>query len=133
MDYFIIIGFLILNFFLLCNQLFDNIGKILRQRLPYLGTGIFRGNPLYHLHQPVQGNLVPVVDILLFPLGNFQFFLRVINQGCQSLLVLIADGASKFFINLSANRTGTVFQHMVKLLIFPVYIRQKMFCPLRQV
>ena len=83
---------------------------------------------LRNLYKTVQRDLIPVLNaaLILFPQDDIQFFLRIIDQRCKSFFILIAKGISKFFINLPAHGTGTVLQHMVKLLIFAVNIRDKM-------
>ena len=128
MDDFIIISFFILNFRLFRDQFFDDIGKIRRKRFSDFRARIFGRNPFRNLYKTVQRDLIPVLNaaLILFPQDDIQFFLRIIDQRCKSFFILIAKGISKFFINLPAHGTGTVLQHMVKLLIFAVNIRDKM-------
>lgn len=52
---------------------------------------------------------------------------RIVDQGCQCLLVPTAHCVCKYIIDLALYRTRSVLQHMCKRFIFPVNIRQKMF------
>ena len=74
----------------------------------------------------MERNFVPVLDIILLPGLNIQLFLGIINQGGQRFLVLLAQSVAELLINLSPDCPGTVFQHMIELLILSVNIRHKM-------
>ena len=90
MDDFVIIRFLILHLFLFRNQFLNNIGKILGKGLPHLGTGIFGGYALGHLHQPVKGDFKPVLQVFLAVLllhDQLQLLLWIINQCRQAALI----------------------------------------------
>ena len=90
MDDLIVLSFLILYLFLLRNQFFNDIREILGQRLPHLGTGILGSHSLGHLHQPVKGNLKPVLQIFLIILllhHQLQLLHGLIDQRGQAPLV----------------------------------------------
>ena len=129
-DNFVIVKLFVLNFFFFGNQLFDDIGKIVGQRLAHLGAGIFGRNAFGHLHQPVNRDLEPILQhiLILFLLTDqLQLFLRIINQRRKASFVLDTQRVAELLVDLSAHGSGAVFQHMVELLVFPVNIRQKMF------
>ena len=130
---FIVISLFILHLGLFRDQLLYDICKILWQRLADLGTRILGGNTLCDLHQTIQCDLVPVLQIVLLFHDNIQLFVGIIDQRRQTFFVLIAQSISKFFVNLAADRTGSVFQYMIELLIFPMNVCQKMLRALWQV
>ena len=109
MDNFIIVGFLVLDFRLFCDQLLDNIRKIFWQCFSDLGAGIFGRNPFSNLNQPVQCDFIPVFDIIFLLHHQFQFFLWIIDQCGKAFFVSAAQSIAKFLINLILHRAGTVF------------------------
>ena len=86
-DDLVIICLFVGDFLLLRDQLFYNIGEILGQSFPHLGTRIFGRYPLTDLNEPVQRDLVPVVQIRLLFQDPFHLPVRIINQRRQTLLV----------------------------------------------
>ena len=133
MDDLVVVRFLVLHLLLLRDQFLDHIGEVPRQRLSDLGSGIFGTHPLGDLHQPVQRDLVPVLNVFLFRAHDIQLFLRIVDQGCKRLLVPAAQRISELLVDLSSDGAGAVPQHMAELFIFPMYVRQKMLRPLRQI
>ena len=133
MDDLIIIAFLVGDLGSFCDQFLNNVGKILGQGLPHLGPGVLGGHLLGDLHQTMERDLVPVLNIILLAKHDVQLFLWIIDQCCKGFLVFIAQCVSKFLIDLTAHCTGSVLEHMVKLLILSVNICQKVFCSLGQV
>ena len=131
----VIVGLFVLNLRLLRDQLFDDIGEILWQRLAHLGSGIFRGHPLGDLYQTMQGDLIPVLDgaFILLLQHDLQLFARIIDQRRQTLLVFYAQRVAKLLVDLAPHGAGTVFQHVVELLILSVDIRHKVFRALGQI
>ena len=127
MDDLIIVCLFVLDFFLLRDQFFDDIGEILRQCLSDFGAGVFGRDTFDDLYQTMKGYFVPVLQIVLFSFHDLQFALWIIDQGCQAFFVLVADGVPEFLVDLAAYGTGTVFQDMVELFVFSVDIRQEMF------
>ena len=135
MDDLVVVGFLILYFRLLRDQFFDNIGKILRQRLAHLGPRVLGGNPFRDLNKPVQGDLVPVLDrtFVFLPQHDIQLLPRIIDQCRQALLIPDTQCIAELFVNLAPHGTGAVLQDMIELLVLPVDIRHKMLRPLGQI
>ena len=103
--------------------------------IAHLGAGVFRGDPFRDLHQPVQRDLIPILDriIVLLLHDDIQLLLRIIDQRRQTLLIPDAERIAKLLVDLPAHGAGTVFQDMVKLLILSVDIRHKMFRALGQI
>ena len=129
----VIVRSLIHDIRLLRNQLFDDIGKILRQGFPHLGAGVFAGCPLADLNQTVQGNLVPVLHVVLFPLNPVHLLLGIINKSSKSLLGLATHSIPEDIIDFTAHCSRTILEHMGKCLIFPVDIRKEMLGSFRKV
>ena len=80
-----------------------------------------------------QHDLVPVIHILFFFPDPLHLLPRIVDQGCQRLLVPTAHCVCKYIIDLALYRTRSVLQHMSKRFIFSVNIRQKMFRSFRQI
>ena len=89
----------------LVQQLFDDIGKIVRQRLAHLRTGVLAADIATHLYQLVDGDAIPIVDILLLGLDELQLLLRIVDEGAQLLLLALADVVAKEFIDFSFDIT----------------------------
>ena len=70
MDDLIIVCLFVLDFFLLRDQFFDDIGEILRQCLSDFGAGVFGRDTFDDLHQAVEGYFIPVFEVIFFPLHN---------------------------------------------------------------
>ena len=60
----LIIRLFVRKFRLLCNQLFNNVSIIRRQRFPYLGSGILGRNDSAKFDQPVKRHSIPVLHVL---------------------------------------------------------------------
>ncbi len=133
MDDLIIIAFLILHFRLLCDQFFNDISKILWQRFSYFGSRIFGSGTLCDLYQTVQRDLIPIIDIFFFLRNQRQLLLRIIDQCRQRFLITLPQRIAKLFIDLTFNSAGTIFQHMVKLFIFSMDVRQEMLRPMGKI
>ena len=132
-DDFVVVRLFVVDLLLLRDQLLNDIGEVLWQGLSHLGAGILGGHPLDNLHQPVEGDFVPVLQIVLFLSDNLQLFLRIIDQGSQALLVPAADRIAELLVDLLAHGAGAVLQHMVELLVLSVDVRQEMLRALWQV
>ena len=123
----IIISLFVEHLFLFIDQLFNDISKIRRQRLAYLRSGIFGSHPLAHLDQTVEGDLIPVLQIRFGLFDQIQLLLRIIYERGQLLFIADTEGIAKFVINLGPHCSGPVFQHMKKLIRFPMDITDHMF------
>ena len=126
------IGRLIVVAQTLVQQLLDDIGKIARQRLAHLGAGVLAADVAAHLYQLVDGNAIPIVDILLLGLDELQLLLGIVDEGAKLLLLALADIIAKEFVYFSLDVTGGVFQDVAKCLALAVYIGQKVLCALGQ-
>ena len=60
-------------------QFLDDIGEFLRQGLAHFGAGVFAGHVSAYTHELVDGDVIPVFDVLLLGLDQFQFLLRIID------------------------------------------------------
>ena len=129
----IVVGFLVLQIAALRQKFFQYIGKFLRKCLADLRTRVLARCPAADCDQTVQGDLVPVIRILLRLQNPAHLLRRIVNKGRQRLLVLTAQGISKYIVNLSLDGTGTIFQYMGKCLVFPMDIGQEMFRSFRQI
>ena len=81
------VGGLVVVLGALVEQLLDDVGEVLRQRLAHLRAGIFAGDVATHLDQLVDGDVVPVVDVLVGSLDELQLLLRVVDERAELLLL----------------------------------------------
>ena len=124
---------LVMIFGMLVEQFLDDIGEIARQRLAHLGTGILAGNITTYSHQAVERDVIPVINVLLVVLDEFEFLLRVIDEGAQVALLLLSQGSAEEFVHLTLDVTRSVFQNMQESLVLAVDVGKEMFCALRQI
>ena len=64
-------------------QLLYDVTELLWQRLANLGACVFAGNVPAYLHQLVQCDVVPVVDVLFCIFHQFQLLLGIIDERAQ--------------------------------------------------
>ena len=64
----------------LVQQFLNDVCKLLRQRLAHFRTRIFGRHVTTDSHQSVDGDVIPVVNVLVSSLDQFQFFLRIVYQ-----------------------------------------------------
>ncbi len=83
----VIIRFLILDLLFFCDQFFNDVCKITRQRLPHLRACIFGCHAFRDLHEAVKRDLIPVLKIVLLLHDDLQLFLWIVDQRCQTLLI----------------------------------------------
>ena len=114
-------------------QLLQDIGKLGRQRLLHLGTRIFRRDIAAYLDKLVQRDIVPVVYILLCRLYQLQFLGRIVYKRTQLLLLAFTQGLPEDFIYFPADRTRSIFQHMLESLVFTVNVGKKVLGTLGQI
>ena len=81
------VGSLVLVVCSLVEQFLDDIGEVLRQRLAYLATSILAADIAAHLHQLMDGDAIPVVDVLLLGLDEFELLLRIVDEGAEFFLL----------------------------------------------
>ena len=86
-------------------QFLDDIREILGQRLTYFRTGVFRGDIAAHTHQLMDGDAVPVVEISLLSLDQFEFLFRIIDQRAKLFLFRLTDGVAKELVYFSLDVT----------------------------
>ena len=95
----LIVSLLVQHLLLLCDQLLNDICIVLRQHLAHLGARILGRYGFAHLNQPIQRNLIPVLDIVLLPLYQLHLFLRIVNERCKRCLVRRTQRMAEYIIN----------------------------------
>ena len=65
-------------------------------------------------------------------LDQFQFLLRIINQGAEVLLLLFAQGVSEKFVHLSLDVSRGISEHMLESLVLSVQVGEEMLRRLRK-
>ena len=117
----------------LVQQLLNDVGEFCRQCLAHLRACIFGRNILAHLHQLVQGDEIPVVQVRFLFLYQLQLLFRIINQRTDFLLFAFAQRMPEDFIHLPLYRTRSILQYMLKSLILSMNIRKEVFRTFRQI
>ena len=88
------IGLLVGIAAVLVQKLLDDVGEVLRQCLVNLGAAVFGRDIAAHLHQAVDGDEIPVVEVILvgdFVLDEFKFLGRIIDERAQVFLLTCAQ------------------------------------------
>ena len=76
----VVISHLIRNASIFVQELLNDVTEIFGQRFSHFRARIFAGHITTHHYQLVQGNVIPIVNILFGSLDQLQFLLWVINQ-----------------------------------------------------
>ena len=84
-------------------ELLDDIREVCWQRLTNLRTCVFRGDIATDFYQLMDGDAIPVLDVCLTCLNEFQLLLRVVDKRTEFLLLRLTDIVAKEFVYLSLN------------------------------
>ena len=114
-------------------QLVDDVGIVLGQSLSHLGAGVLGGHPAADFNEPVEGDLVPLVQILYLLLHQGQLFLGVIDERGQLIPVVPGHAGAEQLIQFLFNHAGTGVQDVQERLVFSVDIGDEVLRALRQV
>ncbi len=117
----------------LVEQFLDDIGEVGREGLAHLRTGVLRRDVATDLHQLVDGDAIPVVEILLLGLDEFEFLLRVVDERAEFLLLRLADVVAEEFVHLALDVAGGVLQHVLEGLALAVEVGEEVLGALGQV
>ena len=98
-----------------------------------LVAGMLCGNIAAQLHQPLQGDMVPGVQILHSIGHSGQLRLGIIDQGGQVIDILLGQHAAEHQLQLFPDFTGTGIHDMQKGLILTVDIGHEMLGALGQI
>ena len=116
----------------LVQQFLDDIRKIGWERLAHLGTGVLAAHVATHLDQLVDGDAIPVFDILLLSLDKFKFLFGIVDECAEFLLLALAYIVTKQLVNLTLDVARGIFQDMSEGIAFAVDIGQKVLGAFRQ-
>ena len=114
-------------------QFLDDVGELAGQRFAHLRAGVLRRYVATHFHQLVYGDVIPVVDVLVDGLDQFQFLLRVVDERTQLLLLGLADGVAENLVDLALDVARGVLQHVLESLVFAMQVGQEVLGALGQV
>ena len=118
-----LIGFIVTNMEKFVN---DKL-VILRHGRANLVAGIFNRYKTTDLHQPVQGNAIPFIQIVDFISNQGQFFSRIVNQSRQIIPIPLGEGVAEKFIEFFLYFTGAGVDNMGKGFMLSVNVRDKVF------
>ena len=114
-------------------QLLNNVREFCRKRLTHFRACIFGRNILAYLHQLIQCNQIPVIQIGFLLFDQLQLFFGIINQSTYFFLFTLTQSMPEDFIHFPLHRSRSILQHMLKSFIFAMNIGQEMLCPFREV
>ena len=115
------------------HQFIDDIPEPFGHGFTHFGPGILGRQHLRQAHQAAQRRFPPRFRQGLFPLHQIHFFLRVINQRQQVLLLLLRQRVAEELFHLLADDAGAIVQNMQERVILAVQVAHEMLRPLRQV
>ena len=114
-------------------QFVDDLLIIRRHQGANLLPGVFGRHIPAQLHQPVDGQPIPFVQIVALIGHQGQFGSGIINQGRQVVAILLGHAIGKQFFQLFLDFTGGGVEDVQKRLMLAMNVRHKMFRPLGQV
>ena len=117
----------------LVEQFLNDVGEVFGQRLAHFGACVLARHVAAHGHELVYGDVIPVVDVFLGLLHEFQFLLRVVDERTEFALFIFAQGGAEELVLLAFDNARRVFEHVQEGLIFAVDVGQKVFRALRQI
>ncbi len=107
-------------------QFLDDVGEIFRQGFPHLGARVFAADVAADSHQPMDGDVIPVLHVVFGGLDKLYFLLWVVDECTQFALFLVADIAVKEFADLALDVSRSVLQHVLEGFALSVQVGQKM-------
>ena len=87
-------------------QLINNVGKLPGHLLSHLGAGVLGGYLLAALHQPVDGNFLPILRKMSLLYHSAQIPLRIVDQICQLHLFILRYQVAEGVFDLLSGNTG---------------------------
>ena len=97
------------------------------------GTSVLGGDIAAQIHQTVNGEPVPLIQILVFISNQSNLGLGIVDQGSQIIPVPLGHGVAEKFFQLFFHFAGTGVQNMQEGFVFAMDIRHKVFCALGQI
>lgn len=117
---------LVLVFRMLVEELLDDVGEVDGERLAHLRAGVLARHVAAHVHQVVDGDVVPVLDVALLLLHQFQLLLGIVDERAELTLLIGPEGVAKEVVHLALDVARGVFQHVLESLVFAVDVGQEM-------
>ena len=117
----------------LVKQFLDDVAEVIGQRLAHLGAGVFRRDVATDLDELVNGDVIPVVHILLHGLHQFEFLLGVVDESAEFLLLGLANGVAEDFGDFALDVARSILDYVLKGLMLAVKVGEEVLGPLRQV
>ena len=114
-------------------QFLDDVAVILGQGLADLGAGIFGRDQPAELHQLVEGDPVPLLQVVRIPADPLQLFPGIINQSGQLASLRLGQSGEKQLVHLLLHHAGAGVEDVQKRLILPVDIGDEMLRALGQI
>ena len=114
-------------------QLLDDVGKLFWQRLAHLRAGVLAAHVAADGDEAVDGDVVPVVDVFLGCLDEFQLLFRIIDERAELAPLGLADVALEEFAHLAAYVSRCILQHVLEGGTLAVQVGQEMLRTLGEV
>ena len=114
-------------------QFLDDIGKLLRQGLADLASGVFAADRAADLYELQQGAGIVVREVFFGVLLNhLQAFLGVVDEGAEVAHFVFGHGVPEEVAHLALDVSAGVAQDMQEGLVLAVYVGHEMFRAFRQ-
>ena len=109
------------------NKLVENLLVVRLHEAPDLFPGVLGGDVAAQLHQPVDGQPVPLFQVFLLVGHQSQLGSGVVNQGGQIVAVSLGHGISEQFHQFFLDFAGGRVENMQKGFVFAVDVRHEVF------
>ena len=114
-------------------ELVDDVGVLLGQGLPDLGAGVLGGHQAAHVDEPVEGDAVPLLQVLCVGGHLGELFLGVVDEGGQLVPVGLGDAGGEEGVHLLPHHAGGRIEDVEEGLILPMDVRDEVLRALGQV
>ena len=117
----------------LMKQFLDDIREIVGQRLAHLGMGVLARYKTTYRNELMKRDAIPVDDVRLGSLYQFEFLVGIIDEGAKFLHVRLAHGVAKQLVHLTLNIARSILQDVLECLVLAMNVSKKVFCTFREV
>ena len=81
----------------------------------------------------MQGDVVPVAEIVFIGLYQLEFLLWIVYECAQFLFLLLTECVAEYLVNLSLDIARGILEDMQEGLVLAVYVGKEMLCALGKV
>ena len=103
-------------------QLFQDVGELLRQRFAHFAAGVFRGDDATHFDESEERCFVPRRQIVFCGRHQFQLLFGVVDERAQFPDFLLREGLGVALLNLTLDGAGGVLEDVLEGFVLSVYV-----------